>query len=119
MSVTSQYITLTNLDVVVGAVDLSKPEASRKQVRVKRIIKHPQYQPLNGYDVALVELATPVNFTAYVGPLCLPRAEHQFSRFSRCFTTGWGRMDPSSKSSERMHVRKHTHTNTLTATCNH
>ncbi|PVD31755.1 hypothetical protein C0Q70_07173 [Pomacea canaliculata] len=90
-----QYITLTNLDVVVGAVDLSKPEASRKQVRVKRIIKHPQYQPLNGYDVALVELATPVNFTAYVGPLCLPRAEHQFSRFSRCFTTGWGRMDPS------------------------
>ncbi|XP_029463800.1 transmembrane protease serine 9-like [Rhinatrema bivittatum] len=41
-------------------------------------------------DVALLELMTPVNFTDYIFPVCLPAASVLFPTGMRCWVTGWG-----------------------------
>lgn len=58
---------------------------------VKSIIIHPRYFRIsNNNDIALVELAVPVNFSEKVRPACLPAAKEAVSLNTTCFSTGWG-----------------------------
>lgn len=41
-------------------------------------------------DIALVHLATPVNITREISPVCLPRPGVVVEAGTRCFVTGWG-----------------------------
>ncbi|KFQ17789.1 Transmembrane protease serine 9, partial [Merops nubicus] len=41
-------------------------------------------------DVALLELALPVQFSSTITPICLPDNSHIFPEGARCFITGWG-----------------------------
>ncbi|NXN96832.1 TMPS9 protease, partial [Rhinopomastus cyanomelas] len=65
--------------------------ADGKTEKVFRIYKHPFYNVYSlDYDVALLELASPVRLSAAVRPICLPDSSHVFREGARCFITGWG-----------------------------
>ncbi|MEQ2188283.1 hypothetical protein GOODEAATRI_013424 [Goodea atripinnis] len=58
---------------------------------VRRILLHPQYdQFTSDYDIALLELSTPVFFNDLVQPVCVPASSHAFTTGANCFVTGWG-----------------------------
>ncbi|XP_038145884.1 suppressor of tumorigenicity 14 protein homolog [Cyprinodon tularosa] len=58
---------------------------------LKRIIPHPYY---NAYtfdnDIALMELNSPVSYSDYIQPICLPSAQHDFDIGKSVWITGWG-----------------------------
>ncbi|XP_057684920.1 suppressor of tumorigenicity 14 protein homolog [Corythoichthys intestinalis] len=58
---------------------------------IKRIIPHPNY---NDYtfdnDIALMELESPVAYSDFIQPICLPAAQHDFPVGSTVTITGWG-----------------------------
>ncbi|CAI5798686.1 transmembrane protease serine 9 [Podarcis lilfordi] len=59
--------------------------------KVFQIHKHPFYNIYTlDYDVALLELASPLSFTSTVKPICLPDHAHLFGQDARCVITGWG-----------------------------
>ncbi|XP_022414890.1 transmembrane protease serine 5 isoform X8 [Delphinapterus leucas] len=63
---------------------------------VERIIAHPLYSAQShDYDVALLQLRTPLHFSDTVGAVCLPAEEQDFPRGSQCWVSGWGHTDPS------------------------
>ncbi|KAM8955252.1 transmembrane protease serine 5 [Lycaon pictus] len=47
------------------------------------------------YDIALLRLRTPLNFSDTVGAVCLPAEKQDFPRGSHCWVSGWGHTDPS------------------------
>ncbi|XP_071434162.1 transmembrane protease serine 9 [Pithys albifrons albifrons] len=62
-----------------------------KMEKIFRIYKHPFYNIYSlDYDVALLELSTPVKFSNTIRPICLPDNSHIFHEGARCFITGWG-----------------------------
>eukprot|EP00064_Thunnus_orientalis_P010536 superscaffoldBa00001439_g10562 len=58
---------------------------------LKQIIPHPNY---NAYtfdnDIALMELDSPVTYSDYIRPICLPAAQHDFPTGNTVWITGWG-----------------------------
>ncbi|XP_063121062.1 transmembrane protease serine 5 isoform X4 [Rattus norvegicus] len=63
---------------------------------VEKIIPHPLYSAQNhDYDVALLQLRTPINFSDTVSAVCLPAKEQHFPQGSQCWVSGWGHTDPS------------------------
>ncbi|CAB1341007.1 unnamed protein product, partial [Coregonus sp. 'balchen'] len=63
--------------------------AATRQIR--RIILHSQYdQFTSDYDIALLELSTPVYFNDLVQPVCVPASSHAFTTGTSCHVTGWG-----------------------------
>ncbi|KAM9853373.1 ST14 transmembrane serine protease matriptase a [Aulostomus maculatus] len=58
---------------------------------LKQIIPHPNY---NDYtfdnDIALMELDSPLTYSDYIKPICLPAAQHDFPAGSTVWITGWG-----------------------------
>ncbi|NWX50039.1 TM11E protease, partial [Steatornis caripensis] len=70
---------------------LLRPPKQKKLVR--RIIVHERYGDFvldHEYDVAVVELASAIEFTSDVHSICLPEASHIFPENASCFVTGWG-----------------------------
>ncbi|XP_038222132.1 serine protease snake-like [Zerene cesonia] len=58
-------------------------------VKIKRIIQHPYWDsPKRYYDIALLELETPVQFTKLIQPACLPLSF--FKPGGNATVTGWG-----------------------------
>lgn len=43
--------------------------------------------------MAVVELASPIEFTSDVHSVCLPEASHIFPDNASCFVTGWGALE--------------------------
>lgn len=59
--------------------------------KVKTIITHPNYnQMTSDYDIALLELTEPLEFTNTIQPICLPDSTHIFPAGMSCWVTGWG-----------------------------
>ncbi|KAM6467551.1 LOW QUALITY PROTEIN: transmembrane protease serine 9 [Liasis olivaceus] len=59
--------------------------------KIAQIHRHPFYNGyMLDYDVALLELASPLRYTNTVKPICLPDRTHVFSEGRRCTITGWG-----------------------------
>ncbi|CAK1592048.1 unnamed protein product [Parnassius mnemosyne] len=77
-----------NLDPAV------KDGANPIEVPIKTIHKHPDYVPPKRYnDIALMELATDVDFENSVRPACL-WSRPDFGDHTKAFATGWGSTDP-------------------------
>ncbi|XP_033930409.1 suppressor of tumorigenicity 14 protein-like [Melopsittacus undulatus] len=58
---------------------------------IKRIVVHPQYDhSISDYDIALLEMETPVFFSELVQPICLPSTSRVFVYGTVCYVTGWG-----------------------------
>ncbi|OPJ76018.1 hypothetical protein AV530_012122 [Patagioenas fasciata monilis] len=78
---------------------LLRPPKQKKYVR--RIIVHEKYGNIvldHQYDVAVVELASPIEFTSDVHSVCLPEASHIFPENTSCFVTGWGALENDGQS---------------------
>ncbi|KFW09794.1 Transmembrane protease serine 11E, partial [Eurypyga helias] len=73
---------------------LLRPPKQKKFIR--RIIIHERYSAFvldHEYDVAVVELASPIEFTSDVHSVCLPETSHVFPENTTCFVTGWGALE--------------------------
>lgn len=58
---------------------------------LKRIVSHPDYNQMTfDYDIALLELSEPLEFTNTIQPICLPASSHIFPAGMSCWVTGWG-----------------------------
>lgn len=77
--------------VLLGARQLVRPGPHAVYARVKRVESNPLYQGMaSSADVALVELDTPVTFTNYILPVCVPDPSVVFETGLNCWVTGWG-----------------------------
>lgn len=62
-----------------------------QRLPLKRIISHPDYNQMTfDYDIALLELSEPLEFTNTIQPICLPSSSHVFPAGMACWVTGWG-----------------------------
>ncbi|CAG7820758.1 unnamed protein product, partial [Allacma fusca] len=83
------------LIVVAGAHDLRKEENSTRQYRAVYFFNmhiHPEYNTLtHNFDVALLELRTPLNMTKTVSPGCLPDLYRNMTfENEKVVAHGWG-----------------------------
>ncbi|XP_068103314.1 serine protease 27-like [Hyperolius riggenbachi] len=84
-------VTTSSLTVRLGCYQISSPNSHEISVAVKSIFKHPDYTAVGSKgDLSLIQLATPINYTEYILPVCLPTAEVTFPMGMYCWITGWG-----------------------------
>ncbi|XP_041086183.1 transmembrane protease serine 9-like [Polyodon spathula] len=68
-------------------------ESGAVEVHIKTIISHPQYNSqTSDYDVAMLELETPLTLGTLIQPVCLPSPSHSFPPGKRCTVSGWGQL---------------------------
>ncbi|XP_036393922.1 suppressor of tumorigenicity 14 protein homolog [Megalops cyprinoides] len=59
--------------------------------KLKTVITHPDYNQMTfDYDISLLELSEPLEFTNTIHPICLPASTHVFPAGMPCWVTGWG-----------------------------
>ncbi|XP_010184205.1 PREDICTED: transmembrane protease serine 5, partial [Mesitornis unicolor] len=62
---------------------------------VKKIIYHPLYNDSSlDYDIALMKLQVPLNFSAAVRAVCLPPSHQDLFHGAPCWVSGWGYTRP-------------------------
>ncbi|NWU76816.1 TM11C protease, partial [Onychorhynchus coronatus] len=86
---------------------LLRPPKQKKLVR--RIIVHERYGDVildHEHDVAVVELASAIEFTSDVHSVCLPEASHVFPDNTSCFVTGWGALENDGECYSVNHLRQ-------------
>ncbi|XP_008579041.1 PREDICTED: transmembrane protease serine 9 [Galeopterus variegatus] len=87
----SEFQDLTEWVAYVGTTYLTGLEASTVRARVAQVIKHPFYNSDTAdFDVAVLELASPLPFGRYIQPACLPATTHIFPPGKKCLISGWG-----------------------------
>lgn len=84
--------------LVLGAHQLLNPSPNQILVNVKQIILHPHYNKKTKIaDIALVRLEKPVKSTKFIRPISLPGAFRKFPEKMKCWVTGWGKVEMTSK----------------------
>ncbi|XP_004688964.1 PREDICTED: transmembrane protease serine 9 [Condylura cristata] len=74
-----------------GTTHLSGGEAGTARAPVARVFTHPAYNADTAdFDVAVLQLRSPLPFGRRVQPVCLPAASHVFPAGRRCLISGWG-----------------------------
>ncbi|XP_049732250.1 transmembrane protease serine 9 isoform X1 [Elephas maximus indicus] len=75
----------------LGTASLTGVGGSPVKVSLKRAVLHPLYHAGTlDFDVAVLELASPLLFNKYVQPICLPLAIQKFPVGRKCMISGWG-----------------------------
>ncbi|XP_066486425.1 serine protease 27-like [Tiliqua scincoides] len=79
-------------EVKLGAYKLMDISDNTVISSVKEVILNPAYQGYEGSsgDIALLQLDTPVTYSAYILPVCVPKSSVRFPAGTRCWVTGWG-----------------------------
>ncbi|XP_074060713.1 transmembrane protease serine 9 [Macrotis lagotis] len=84
----------TKMDIVkayLGTTSLTGADGSAVKVSIKSVVLHPSYNPvILDFDVAVLELASPILFNKYIQPVCLPLAIQKFPVGRKCMISGWG-----------------------------
>uniref|UniRef100_UPI00398EACA0 chymotrypsin B-like n=1 Tax=Pristiophorus japonicus TaxID=55135 RepID=UPI00398EACA0 len=84
-SVSSRHV------VVIGEYNKCSADVKTQSIRVAKAITHPKWDSSTiNNDITLVKLSSPATFNARVSPVCLARANDNFSAGKLCVTTGWG-----------------------------
>lgn len=77
----------TRLQVSVGSPDYSDSE----RLGIEQVFSHPNFiYPSRNYDVAVIKLKTPLNFTNTIGAVTLPKSGEQFLGNSDSVVSGFG-----------------------------
>lgn len=75
----------------LGTTSLTGIGGNPVKMGLKRAVLHPQYNPsILDFDVAVLELAGPLDFNKYIQPVCLPLAIQKFPVGRKCMISGWG-----------------------------
>ncbi|KAJ3607465.1 hypothetical protein NHX12_024516 [Muraenolepis orangiensis] len=81
--------------VFLGRHSQQGPNPNEVQRSVAQIFTHPNYNSsIQGNDLALLFLSSPVQFTDYIRPICLAASQSTVSQTS-CYVTGWGKQTTS------------------------
>lgn len=82
---------LSNYLVLLGTISSYPPPGEAQERRaVAQFITHPSYKDMQGGDIALVQLASPVTFSDRILPVCLPKPGDPLGHGTLCWVTGWG-----------------------------
>ncbi|XP_076029995.1 uncharacterized protein LOC143018498 [Oratosquilla oratoria] len=77
------------LNVLLGAHNLRNRGAHTKSLRVKRVVRHKDYDSVRLYnDVAILTLEKPVEYTRYIRPICLNSGGDFVGQYAT--VAGWG-----------------------------
>lgn len=89
--------------IYVGQHLLNGINLHQSSHRVSRVVIPWGYvEPQSGKDVALVELSTPIEWSDYVCPVCLPSSGTLFQGGMQCYVTGWGDIREEGKASSHL-----------------
>lgn len=88
------YTYRTKLEYIkayIGTTSLNGADGNTVKVSIKKVVQHPSYNPIIlDFDVAVLELASPLLFNKYIQPVCLPLAVQKFPVGKKCMISGWG-----------------------------
>ncbi|XP_028609815.1 chymotrypsin-like elastase family member 2A [Grammomys surdaster] len=87
--------------VLLGRHSLSTSESGSLAVQVSKSVVHEKWNSqkiANGYDIALLKLASPVSLTSKIQTACLPPAGTVLANNYPCYVTGWGRLQTNGAS---------------------
>ena len=105
-----------HIRVTLGANNRLKNESFQQIINVTAIISHTEHQYYKKNDIALLQLSTPVTYTNYIQPICMPAMNDELPLYSTCYTVGWGHTSWAGKFQERpqielslLKVRLHIH----------
>ncbi|XP_072806717.1 plasma kallikrein isoform X2 [Vicugna pacos] len=74
-----------------GMLNLSEITKETPFSQIKEIIIHHNYKISEGsHDIALIKLETPLNYTDFQKPVCLPSKDDTNTIYTNCWVTGWG-----------------------------
>ncbi|RVE75128.1 hypothetical protein OJAV_G00013830 [Oryzias javanicus] len=83
------------LKIIAGEHNLAVNESTEQIIQVAEMLMHPNYAKTTvDNDIALLRLASPITYTPYAVPVCLPTrflAEHQLWAVNLHTVSGWGR----------------------------
>ncbi|XP_068709846.1 MAM and LDL-receptor class A domain-containing protein 1-like isoform X3 [Montipora foliosa] len=85
----------SSYQVVVGDHNRNVNEGTEQKIAARRIFGHPSYNRpsrLNN-DIALIQLMSNVSLSNRVNPICLPNNDSDILTGSKCFITGWGKIE--------------------------
>ncbi|XP_068173527.1 ST14 transmembrane serine protease matriptase a [Antennarius striatus] len=78
-------------EVYLGLHTQRSIDSSVVKKNLRQIIPHPNYNDFTyDNDIALMELDSPVIFSDYIRPICLPSSQQDFEVGSTVWITGWG-----------------------------
>ncbi|PIO15940.1 hypothetical protein AB205_0006180 [Aquarana catesbeiana] len=84
-------IQVSNYKVYLGMYQLGVISSHTVITNVKNIIVSDKFiDTTSPGDIALIQLATPVTYTQYIKPICLPSSTTTFPCGTECWVTGWG-----------------------------
>ncbi|KAG1935506.1 transmembrane protease serine [Pimephales promelas] len=84
-------VSTSGLIVYLGRQTQEGTNANEVSRGVSSIIKHPNYvSSTNDNDITLLRLASPVNFTDFISPVCLASSNSMFFKQTSSWVTGWG-----------------------------
>ncbi|CAM4570320.1 serine protease 33-like [Caretta caretta] len=89
----NQSLPFAGYSVSLGQFQLNIQSANAFTSAVSRVIIHDNYNPTTyASDIALVHLSTPLLYTAYMLPVCLPARSDSVASGTQCWVTGWGKV---------------------------
>uniref|UniRef100_V5GLD3 Putative serine protease n=2 Tax=Ixodes ricinus TaxID=34613 RepID=V5GLD3_IXORI len=92
--------------IKIGAHDLLNDDGVQYR-EAETMSIHPMYSERDmSYDVAVIKLNMPVNFTDTVRPVCLPGVGATLPENTTCFSTGWGQTRGTGHSTQLKQTRQ-------------